>query len=515
MAVDARCPVREGFDPLSPAFLADPYAVMAALPLDEEPVFHAPALDYYVVTRYADIEAVFLDTESYSAATAQLPLVPLVPEALQILAAGGHKPQPSMVSLDQPATRACAGRARSRRAASRRWSPASGRRPTRCSTPWTPRAVRPRRRAHVPAPASIVFSFMGVPEDWPRLKAWCGSRATLAWGRPEPGEQVEHARIGRVPRLPARARAAKAGARADDYASALLAIHDEDPDALTHEEIASILFSLSFAGHETTNYLIGNLVRRLLEDRARWDAVVADPALIPGAVDETLRFDTSVPAWRRVTTRPVTLGGVALPEGAKLFLWLAAAGRDPAVFPEPDRFDPRREDAHHHLAFGKGIHYCAGASLGKLEARLALEGLTARFPRLALVADRDDPVPPEHLLPRSDGAVGRPGRLAPRRPVSLASQPPARARRTRRRRRRRVRGPARRRDPQRRRPPPRPDRRLRPDHRRRVHRDGLFAWLRRPENRFGALMVALGFTLLPVRADRHAPTRGRSSPACR
>ena len=149
--------------------------------------------------------------------------------------------------------------------------------------------------------------------------------------------------------------------RADDYPSALLAIHDEDPEALSHEEIASILFSLSFAGHETTNYLIGNMIRRLLEERERWQAVVAEPDLIPGAVDETLRFDTSVPVWRRITTRPVTLGGVELPEGAKLFLWLASTGRDPDVFPEPDRLDPRRENARHSLAFGKGIHHCAGA----------------------------------------------------------------------------------------------------------------------------------------------------------
>ena len=123
-------------------------------------------------------------------------------------------------------------------------------------------------------------------------------------------------------------------------------------------------------------------------------------------MDETLRFDTSVPAWRRVTTRPVTLGGVDLPEGAKLFLWLAATGRDGAVFPDPDRFDPRRENAHHNLAFGKGIHYCAGASLGKLEARLALEGLIARFPGLRLVAGPADALPPEHLVPRADAAVG-------------------------------------------------------------------------------------------------------------
>ena len=76
-----------------------------------------------------------------------------------------------------------------------------------------------------------------------------------------------------------------------------------------------------------------------------------------------------------MTKRAVTLGGVELPEGAKLFLWLAAAGRDPAVFAEPDRFDPARANAHRHLAFGKGIHFCVGASLGKLEAQLALEGL--------------------------------------------------------------------------------------------------------------------------------------------
>ena len=124
--------------------------------------------------------------------------------------------------------------------------------------------------------------------------------------------------------------------------SALLAIHDEDPEALTHEEIASILFSLSFAGHETSNCLIGNVARRLLERRERWERVVADPALIPAAVEETLRFDPSVTVWRRVTKQPVTLGGIELPAGAKVFLWLAAAGRDASVFPAPDEFDIER-----------------------------------------------------------------------------------------------------------------------------------------------------------------------------
>jgi cytochrome P450 len=107
-------------------------------------------------------------------------------------------------------------------------------------------------------------------------------------------------------------------------------------------------------------------------------------------VDETLRYDPSVPAWRRVTTRPVTLGGVDLPEGAKLFLWLAAAGRDPAVCEDPDTFDVERENARRrHLAFGKGIHFCLGSALGKHEAQLALEQLTRRYLDLRVAADQE------------------------------------------------------------------------------------------------------------------------------
>jgi cytochrome P450 len=96
------CPVPADFDPLSPKFLADPFAVLDSLP-PETPMFYAPSIDYYVVTRYADIKAVFLDPQTYSAAPAQLLLTQFVPEAAQILLGGGHKPQPSMVSLDPPA----------------------------------------------------------------------------------------------------------------------------------------------------------------------------------------------------------------------------------------------------------------------------------------------------------------------------------------------------------------------------------------------------------------------------
>ena len=388
------CPVEPMFDPLAPDFLADPFAVMRSLPLADRPVFYAPAIDYYVVTRYREIESIFSDSPSYSAAAAQLPLVELDPRARQILLDGGHRPQPSMVSLDEPE------HARLRRPTARAFS-------ARRTAEMEPRiravldqildAIDPTAPFDLvstltfPLPATVVFSFIGVPEaDYPQLRQWSGYRAKLAWGRPAAGEQVEHAlNMTAYRRYLRELVAAKASARGDDFTSALLAIHDEQPAELSHEEIASILFSLSFAGHETTNYLIGNAVRRLLEVHARWEDVVADPSLIPGAVDETLRYDPSVPVWRRLTRAPVTIAAFEIPAGAKLFLWLAAAGRDPTVFPDPDRFDMRRDNARHHLAFGKGIHFCIGSALGKLEARLALEALVARFPSLHLVPGRE------------------------------------------------------------------------------------------------------------------------------
>jgi hypothetical protein len=165
------CPVEPQFDPLSAEFLADPFAVMASMRLAERPVFYAPTIDYYVITRYRDIEAIFSDSDSYSAAAAQLPLVELDPHARQILLDGGHRPQPSMVSLDPPDH-------------------------TRLRRP-TARAFSARRTAEMEAVirATVVFSLIGVPEaDYAQLKVWCGCRAKLAWGRPAANEQIEHAR---------------------------------------------------------------------------------------------------------------------------------------------------------------------------------------------------------------------------------------------------------------------------------------------------------------------------------
>src|SRR4051812_47026546 len=227
------CPVHADFDPLSDAFLREPLDAMARL----EPVFYAPSLDYYVVTRYADIERVFLDPETFGAANAQLPLIALSPEVGKTLLDGGHKPQPSMVSLDPPEH----GRLR---------KPAA-----RAFTPRRVQEMEPRIRATAgqlldtvdpaqpfdlvetlsfPLPMRIMFSFMGVPEQvWAQLKEWCGSRASLAGGRPTDDEALHHARQMVLYRRYLRELVAlKATDRGDDFASALLEIHDEDPDAL-------------------------------------------------------------------------------------------------------------------------------------------------------------------------------------------------------------------------------------------------------------------------------------------
>jgi cytochrome P450 len=385
------CPVDESFDPLSPEFLADPFAVMATT---EAPIFFAPSIGYYVVTRYQDVEEVFRDPATYSAAAAQAPLVPLVPEAQEILLAGGHKPQPSMASLDEPA------HARLRKPAARAFSM---KRVTAMISTIEASAARlldavtgkPEfdlvAALAFPLPANIVFSLMGVPkQDYGQLKQWCGYRAALSWGRPAPEGQVEIATsMAAYRRYMRNLVDLKVQTPGDDLASDLIAIHAEAPDRLTLDEIASILFSLSFAGHETTTGLISNTVRRLLEDPSRWDEIVEQPDLIPKAVEESLRYDPSVTVWRRVTTRPATLGGVDLPQGARLYLWLAAAGRDQAVFAEPDRFDLHRPDAERHLAFGKGLHFCLGANFGRLEAQIAIAELARRYPRLRLAPGQE------------------------------------------------------------------------------------------------------------------------------
>lgn len=175
----------------------------------------------------------------------------------------------------------------------------------------------------------------------------------------------------------------------DDLLSALVLAEDEG-DRLTADELVSACFILTAAGHRTTGDLVGSLVYTLLADRARWDDVCSDPSLVPGAVEEGLRYESPLRAMiAQWPTRDTEIAGTVIKAHEKVSLWIGAANRDPEAFDDPDRFDPRRSP-NRHLAFSAGVHFCLGSALARLEARVAISALTERFPQLRLVADEPD-----------------------------------------------------------------------------------------------------------------------------
>jgi cytochrome P450 len=231
---------------------------------------------------------------------------------------------------------------------------------------------------------------LGIPAaDVESVKRGAANRLLFMFGRATEDEQVDiatgMASFWRYCEALAEDRRA---APRDDFTSDLVHTPDHSGQPLTQQEVSTILFGLLLAGHETTTNILGNSVRRLLEHREAWEAICADPSAIPGAVEEVLRYDSSVIHWRRRTKHPVTLSGVDLPADANVLVCIGAANRDPAVFPDPDRFDIARPNAHDHLSFGHGPHFCLGAPLARLEARVVLEELTAALPSLRLEPDQ-------------------------------------------------------------------------------------------------------------------------------
>ncbi|WP_371525131.1 cytochrome P450 [Streptomyces sp. NBC_01283] len=172
-----------------------------------------------------------------------------------------------------------------------------------------------------------------------------------------------------------------------DLLTALALAGDGADAALTPEELLGMAFLLLVAGHETTANLISSAVYLLLQHPEQLAALRADPSLISGAIEETLRYEPpALAVTYRYASEPLTLGGVDIPKGDALILSLAAANRDPADFPDPDRFDIHRDPATtaSHLAFGHGIHHCLGAPLARMEGAIALRALLQRCPDLRL-----------------------------------------------------------------------------------------------------------------------------------
>lgn len=158
---------------------------------------------------------------------------------------------------------------------------------------------------------------------------------------------------------------------------------NEDGERLSDEELRVNTLLLLGAGFETTINLIGNAVALLLDHPDQLAALRADPSGWDNAVEEVLRYDSPVQVSLRVPREDITVDGHLLPARRPILLMLAAANRDPAVFPDPNRFDVTRREARQHLAFSAGIHYCVGAQLARLEARIALQALFERHPGLA------------------------------------------------------------------------------------------------------------------------------------
>jgi cytochrome P450 len=230
-----------------------------------------------------------------------------------------------------------------------------------------------------PLPISVICELLGVPDlDRASFRAWSND----ALGATDP--EVRRDAATSMARYLADLVRDKRQQPGDDLLSALIHTSD-DGDRLSHEELLGMAWLLLVAGHETTVNLISNGVLALLTHPEQLAALRADPSLIDRAVEEMLRYDGPVetPTYR-FTTEPVTIGGTVVPAGGELVLVaLADADRDPARFADPDRFDISR-DARGHLAFGHGIHYCLGAPLARLEARIAIGSLLARCPELSL-----------------------------------------------------------------------------------------------------------------------------------
>lgn len=189
----------------------------------------------------------------------------------------------------------------------------------------------------------------------------------------------------------------------DNIITTLATVEMDHPDdgqrPLNDAEILSILQQLQVAGKETTAHCIGSTMLLFIENPDELAKVQADPSLIPNMVEETLRVETPVRALFRRTTKPVTLGGVDLPEGQLMMLIYAAANRDECQFADAAQFEVERENAREQMAFSAGPHYCVGAALARLEIRVAFEEVLKRMTNFRLDPDYPDPThQPSYIL---------------------------------------------------------------------------------------------------------------------
>jgi cytochrome P450 len=375
-----------------PETLADPYPLFARL-RDQAPVFHhAPVV---VLTRYADVMWVFRNEQlfavngsgsgrRYEAILAALPAIEA--EALREITAF----EANYISRTD-------GRLheRLRRIAHRAFTPRRIAALDDSVHRYTDALLSDLRGEDTvdliaafayKLPLMVIADMLGVPmADREQIHVWSDligrNRGGTAHSAILPARDALREFRAYISALVADRRGRPAD---EDLVAALLDANQEE--RLSEIELAATFVVLLFAGHETTTNLIGNGVIALLRHRDQWQRLVDEPGLAAPAVEELLRYDPPVAQLNRVAVTDVELHGETIVRDESLVITLAAANRDPGAFPEPDRLDiSRSPNRHTSLAFGP--HFCLGASLARLEGRVALEELTRRFPNLELAID--------------------------------------------------------------------------------------------------------------------------------
>ncbi|WP_430477790.1 cytochrome P450 family protein [Streptomyces sp. P11-1] len=230
-----------------------------------------------------------------------------------------------------------------------------------------------------PLPMTVICELLGVPDiDRDAFRELSSAIVT-----PTPAQREAADPVGAMSDYLIQLIEEKRSSPGDDLMSALIRTRDEGGDGLSGEELVGMAFVLLVAGHETTVNLISNGVRALLDHPDQLALLRADPGLLDGAVEEMLRYDGPVEtATFRFTREEITVGPTVIPYDEPVLVALASGGRDPEKFTDPDTFDIRRAPQG-HLAFGHGAHYCLGAPLARMEARIAIGALLERCPELA------------------------------------------------------------------------------------------------------------------------------------
>lgn len=378
------------YRPLESPQLEDPHPFLARL-RREAPVVLAPAFHLWLISRYQDVLAILKDPRRFSSQDILRSPLQLPREVNDVLEEAGFTQEYPLIGDDPPAHTRVRGYVSKAFSAAR--ISALAPRIQQIAHEYLDAFERQGGRGDVvagltyPQPMRMATELLGIPrEDMDRIKRWCEEPVLLFNSGQTPEQQLERARrIAAYWRyLRELVEERRRTPRPDDILTTLIEARIEGEKPLDTREMVNLASVLVFASQETTTNLIGSALVHLLRHPESWRALCEDPSLIPQAIEEVLRYDAPASAMMRSTTEDVVLSGTPMPKGARLLLLFISANRDEEAFDQADRFDIRRESTARHLGFGYGTHFCVGAPLARLQARVALEALTQRMPSLRL-----------------------------------------------------------------------------------------------------------------------------------